>query len=383
MLWYGSNSLSIALQVAHVSADLVGVPTNLTIVYRSPSRANLHRIYSIGRSIVSYHMRMAITIKRHGSGSGVASATILLALMLSKSSALTQQYCSSQNTGADSSPGMILRSLGANVANMLSIVQDNFQSNGACQTTCEGYAFAVVQYQSCWCSDYVPADTTSTSSCSVACPGYPYEDCGDEAAGLFGYVALGPAPSGTQGSASSEQDPSPTQATLFTVQSVSAQSLPVAFSGAHSPSVPSFSFTSRPPSTSLNGPLTVIRSTPVSFETHVLTFSVQYSSPDPSSVTVLATVTDKPSVKVSYVSLVCLFLPYPTCSRACMCITSTCSPSMAATDIRSDAYYDVYEHHAHNKTCFNYPRYNDYRTNYHTNYHTNYQTNYSTNYVLE
>ena len=332
-------------------------------------------------------MRMAITIRRHGSGPGVAAATILLALMLSKSSALTQQYCSSQNTGADFSPGMVLRLLGVNVANMLSIVQDNYQSNGACQTTCAGYAFAVVQYKSCWCSDYVPADTTSTSSCSVACPGYPYENCGDEAAGLFGYVALGPAPSGTQGSASSDEDPSPTQATLFTVQSVSAQSLPVAFSGVNLPSVPSFSFTSRTPSTSLNGPLTVIRSAPVSFETHVLTFSVQYSSPDPSSVTVLATVTDKPSVKVSYVSLVCLFLSYPTCSRACMCITSTCSLFMVATDRFSDAYYDVYEHHAHDNTCFNYPRYDDYRTNFHTNYytnyHTDYQTNYFTNYALE
>ena len=339
---------------------------------------------------------MAITIRRHGSGPGVAAATILLALMISKSSALTQQYCSSQNTGADSSPGMVLRLLGVNVANVLSIVQDNYQSNGACQTTCAGYAFAVVQYKSCWCSDYAPADTTSTSSCSVACPGYPYENCGDEAAGLFGYVALGPAPSGTQGSASSDEDPSPTQATLFTVQSVSAQSLPVAFSGANLPSVPSFSFTSRTslllqPSTSLNGPLTVIRSAPVSFETHVLTFSVQNSSPDPSSVTVLATVTDKPSVKVSYVSLVCLFLPYPTCSRACTCITSTCSLFIVATNRFSDAYYDVYEHHANDNTCFNYPRYNDYHTNfhtnyhanYHTNYHTNYQTNYVTNYALE
>ena len=37
----------------------------------------------------------------------------------------------------------------------------------------------------------------------MACPGYPYENCGDQAAGLFGYVALGPSPSGTQGSAAS------------------------------------------------------------------------------------------------------------------------------------------------------------------------------------
>ena len=281
-------------------------------------------------------MRMAITIRRRGNGPSVAAATILIAL-ISKASALTQQYCSSQNTGADSSPGMILRLFGANIANMLSIVQDNFQSNGACQQTCAGYAFAVVQYQSCWCSDYVPADTTSTSSCSVACPGYPYENCGDESAGLFGYVALGPAPSGTQGSASSTDYSSPTQATQPTVQSVSAQSLPVAFSGANLPSVPNFFFTSSTssllqPSTSLNGPLTVIRSAPISFETHVLTLSVQNFSPDPSSVTVLATVTDEPSVKISYVSIVCLFLPYPTDRRACTCITSICLLFRVATD---------------------------------------------------
>ena len=267
-------------------------------------------------------------------------------------------------------------------------MQDNFQSNGACQQTCAGYAFAVVQYQSCWCSNYVPADTASTSSCSVACPGYPYENCGDESAGLFGYVALGPAPSGTQGSASSAEDPSPTQATQPTVQSVSAQSLPVAFSGANLPSVPKFSFTSSvssvlQPSTSFNGPLTVIRSAPISFETHVLTLPVQISSPDPSSVTVLATVTDKPSVKVSYVSIVCLFLPYPTDSRACTCIVSPFSLSRIATDKSSDASYDVYEHHATtlNNTCFNTSRYHNYYTNYHINYRTNYHTNYYTNYV--
>ena len=327
-----------------------------------------------------------MTNRRHGSGQGVAAATVLLALMISRATALTQQYCSSQNTGADSSPGMILPPFGVNVANMLPIVQNDFQSNGACQTTCAGYAFAVVQYQSCWCSNYVPADTTSTSSCSVACPGYPYENCGDESAGLFGYVALGPAPSGTQGSASSAHESSPTQATQPTVQSVSAQSLPVVFSGANLPSVPSFFFTSSTssllrPSTSLNGPFTVILSAPISFETHVLTLSVQNSSPDPPSVTVLATVTDEPSVKVSYVSIVCTFLPYSTDSKAFTCMTCTCSLVSVVTDKFSDAAYDIYEHHAttHDNTCLNTPRYIDFYTNYHTNYHTNYNANYHAN----
>lgn len=74
----------------------------------------------------------------------------------------------------------------------------NYQSNGACTQTCKGYAFAVVQGKSCWCSNFAPADTTSTTSCNAPCPGFPYDQCGDQSAGLYGYISLG-TPSGTVG----------------------------------------------------------------------------------------------------------------------------------------------------------------------------------------
>lgn len=88
-------------------------------------------------------------------------------------------------------------------------VVDIYNSNGACQTQCQGqYAFAIVQWQSCWCSNYVPADQTSTGDCSQQCPGYPDESCGSEDDGLYGYIALNRAPSGTMGASSETQQTS-------------------------------------------------------------------------------------------------------------------------------------------------------------------------------
>ncbi|RQM06603.1 hypothetical protein DH86_00001226, partial [Scytalidium sp. 3C] len=82
-----------------------------------------------------------------------------------------------------------------------------YQSNGLCQNFCEGnYAFAVLQDNGCWCSDYVPGETTSVGDCSEPCPGYPPDLCGGH--GLFGYIALNEAPSGTKGASSSDQAPS-------------------------------------------------------------------------------------------------------------------------------------------------------------------------------
>lgn len=53
----------------------------------------------------------------------------------------------------------------------------------------------------CWCSNETPASSVrvSTSKCDATCPGYPPEYCGNAANSLFGYMALGPAPSGTAG----------------------------------------------------------------------------------------------------------------------------------------------------------------------------------------
>ena len=51
-------------------------------------------------------VKMAISRWRHGARRSLATVTILLALTVSKTTALSQHYCSSQNTGLDSSPGM-------------------------------------------------------------------------------------------------------------------------------------------------------------------------------------------------------------------------------------------------------------------------------------
>jgi hypothetical protein len=73
-----------------------------------------------------------------------------------------------------------------------------FQSLGNCQSQCQAsYAFAVVQGQNCWCSNYVPGDQFPISSCETPCPGYPYENCGSTDSNLFGYLALNLLPSGT------------------------------------------------------------------------------------------------------------------------------------------------------------------------------------------
>ncbi|KAI1004300.1 hypothetical protein K3495_g3913 [Podosphaera aphanis] len=85
-----------------------------------------------------------------------------------------------------------------------------YQSNGLCTNFClQQYAFAILQDKSCWCSNYIPA--TTTTGCTLNCPGYPFEKCGGD--GLYGYIALGKvAPSGTLG-ASSEEPTSPSTST--------------------------------------------------------------------------------------------------------------------------------------------------------------------------
>ncbi|CAD0041358.1 unnamed protein product [Aureobasidium pullulans] len=103
----------------------------------------------------------------------------------------------------------------------LHIVTNIYQSNGACQQECAAsYAFAIVQYQQCWCSNYAPADQLDVSECSQPCPGYPDESCGDKDNGLYGYIKLNLSPSGTQGSASSSSATS-SAAPSSTEQSVS------------------------------------------------------------------------------------------------------------------------------------------------------------------
>lgn len=89
---------------------------------------------------------------------------------------------------------------------ILLIVYGEWTSLSSCMNNCTAagsYAFAVVQENNCWCSNYVPSPRVAVSQCDNACPGWPYENCGNIDDNLFGYLALGPAAAGTSGSSTS------------------------------------------------------------------------------------------------------------------------------------------------------------------------------------
>ncbi|KAF4817684.1 Cell wall integrity and stress response component 4 [Colletotrichum tropicale] len=98
---------------------------------------------------------------------------------------LKQTLCSSSNTA----------SMSAN----LSI----WQTNGLCSDFCRGknFAFAIVQYQSCWCSDVAPAASSEADvedKCNDICPGYDTEKCGSRP-NWYGYIQLSKTPTSTAG----------------------------------------------------------------------------------------------------------------------------------------------------------------------------------------
>merc|ERR1711977_692302 len=54
-----------------------------------------------------------------------------------------------------------------------------------------------VQWQTCWCTDYAPS--SSTSGCTLDCPGWQEEKCGNTDPSLYGYISLPASVSGTRG----------------------------------------------------------------------------------------------------------------------------------------------------------------------------------------
>ncbi|RDA84709.1 hypothetical protein CP532_2769 [Ophiocordyceps camponoti-leonardi (nom. inval.)] len=93
-----------------------------------------------------------------------------------------------------------------------------YQTNGLCHDHCmkSQQAYAITQGNSCWCSDYTPAEDTQVdkSKCDFPCPAYPRENCGGK--GVFGYVPLNNvSPAGTKG-ASKPDEPSSTSASSST-----------------------------------------------------------------------------------------------------------------------------------------------------------------------
>ncbi|KAL2065540.1 hypothetical protein VTL71DRAFT_3210 [Oculimacula yallundae] len=146
-------------------------------------------------------------------------AVFLFALLQSTVTAqYDQPYCSTANTAATPRNESI------------------YQSNSLCFEFCNGqkpllqpkkYALAVVQYQSCWCTDFAPASTTT--GCDMTCPGWEFELCGNTSPSLYGYIKLPAAISGTQGasaptSTSASQEPDPTTTTSRRTTSSSSTS---------------------------------------------------------------------------------------------------------------------------------------------------------------
>jgi len=254
---------------------------------------------------------------------------ILLICNTSGTFALFQTLCSSQNTGSGlalgTNMGHSLMHVSVNIANGGHHVVSNniYQSNGRCKTTCQAeYAFAIVQFTSCWCSNYAPADTVPVSSCGVQCPGYPPEKCGDQPTGLFGYIALDKNPSGTIGAATSSSTSSTSTSstpvtvavnTVISVQSVSSLSLPASKSSRPVSSTSTLSLSAAstriqlPTSSSLGAStplLQVTITTTVSSMAHFGSFFDSSGQAFPSRVIVQQTVTISPSVVISIQSVV-------------------------------------------------------------------------------
>ncbi|KAI1633978.1 hypothetical protein F4809DRAFT_551277 [Biscogniauxia mediterranea] len=116
----------------------------------------------------------------------IAAGAALFAGLAQAATSVTITYCASINTGSGSGNSSI------------------YQSDGLCHDFCvDDYAFAIVQDQDCWCSNYVPAESTQVDvdDCDTSCPGYPSDLCGGD--GLWGYMSLNAEPSGTTGASTS------------------------------------------------------------------------------------------------------------------------------------------------------------------------------------
>jgi hypothetical protein len=130
-----------------------------------------------------------------------AFAVLLSSIQPARAVGWTQSYCSSLNTGSDDQ-----------------VYTWPFQSNGNCTNHCkeEGtYAFAVLQYTDCWCSNYAPGVEANMDDCRKDCPGFPDEKCGNKDLDLFMYIEMDGKVSGTIGGSqptSSAAAPSETQA---------------------------------------------------------------------------------------------------------------------------------------------------------------------------
>ncbi|KAK6532736.1 hypothetical protein TWF281_006912 [Arthrobotrys megalospora] len=83
-------------------------------------------------------------------------------------------YCSPENTGRD-----------------YPVYFNIYQSDGECRNRCvKDYAFAIVLWQNCWCSNYPPIDLKDLDECQDSCPGYPDDKCGNRQKNYYNYIEL-------------------------------------------------------------------------------------------------------------------------------------------------------------------------------------------------
>lgn len=139
---------------------------------------------------------------------GLAAFITLLLSIRPVAADWDQAYCSKQNTGSSDA-----------------VYTWPYQSNGNCTNHCKedgsgDWAFAVLQYTDCWCSDYIPADQEDMSGCLQDCPGFPSDKCGNKDKGLYIYIKMDGTPSGTQGASTSA---AATSATATSTEASSSQ----------------------------------------------------------------------------------------------------------------------------------------------------------------
>ncbi|KAJ9612069.1 Cell wall integrity and stress response component 4 [Cladophialophora chaetospira] len=137
---------------------------------------------------------MVASILAGSSRTALPITTLLLSLWTSFCHGLDISYCSTENN-----------------AGGYQGVYSEFQSNGLCQTNCQGsFAFAVLQGNYCWCSNYVPEPQQNTLDCNQQCPGFTSEWCGSTQDSLYGYYLLSAGvPLGTSGSGSGSGSSTP------------------------------------------------------------------------------------------------------------------------------------------------------------------------------
>ena len=165
---------------------------------------------------------------------------------------------------------------------MSAVVRNSYQSNGACQDTCkDSYAFAIIEGQNCWCSDYAPGYAVNALRCNDPCSGYPTEWCGSSSSGLYAYFQLSQPPSGTaaRSSAQASSTAESSVSDLFTSESPSVSTSP----GLLQPSPVSSQVDASPLTLPELTVITMQSTAPAPSEQPTVTVTEQAPSPSPSS----------------------------------------------------------------------------------------------------